>query len=53
MQKLNCILKILFNNDELTPGLKKSRNSMGSKQNGTLEIAVIYSLSDITSSYKK
>ena len=27
MQKLNCILKILFNNDELTPGAKKFKTS--------------------------
>ena len=40
MQKLNFILKIVFNNDELTPGPKKSRHSIQSKQNGALKIAV-------------
>ena len=35
MRKLNCILKILFNNDELTPWIRKNqdtpynRNKMG------------------------
>ena len=40
MQNASCILKILFNNDELTPRAKKSRHSIQSKQNGALEIAV-------------
>ena len=40
MQKLKCVLKIGFNNDELTPGPKKSRHSMRSKQNGALEFTV-------------
>ena len=43
--KLNCVLKIYFNNDELThpppsPGPTKSRCSMRSKQNGALELTV-------------
>ena len=34
MLKLNCILKIRFNNDELTPpGEKKSKHFVRSKQN--------------------
>ena len=37
--KLNCILKIHLNNDEL-PGLKKSRLYMRSIQNGVLEFTV-------------
>ena len=40
IQKLNCILKIIFNYDELTPGLKKSRHFIRLKQNGALEFAV-------------
>ena len=38
IQKLNC-LKIRFSDDELTPGLKTSRHSMRSKQNGVLEFS--------------
>ena len=41
MQKLNCILKIIFDIDELTLlDRKKLRHSIRSKQNGTLEFAV-------------
>ena len=44
MQKLNFILKIRFNNDQLTPlptpGLKKSRHIRLLKQNGALELGV-------------
>ena len=40
MQKLNCILKILFNNDELTPRPKKLRHSIRLKQNRALEFAI-------------
>ena len=39
MQKLNCVLKILFNEDTLTPRAKKSRHSIRSKQNEALEFA--------------
>ena len=41
IQKLNCILKIRFSNDELGHGVKKkSKQSMRSKQNGALEFTV-------------
>ena len=36
MQKLNCILKIICNNEELTPGPKKSRQSIRLNKNGPL-----------------
>ena len=46
MQKLNCILKICFNNYEPNPRAekttktKKQKHSIQSKQNGVLEFAV-------------
>ena len=40
IQKLNCVLKIRFNNDKLPPGPKRTRNSMRSKQNGALDFTV-------------
>ena len=41
IQKLNCVLKIRFNNDELNShGPKKPRHSTQMKQNGALEFTV-------------
>ena len=40
MQKLNCILNICLNNDEVIPRAEKSRHSIRSKQNGPQEFAV-------------
>ena len=40
MQKLKFVLKLGFNNDELTPGPKKLRHFMESKQNGASEFTV-------------
>ena len=45
MQKLNCVLKILLNYDELTPltphpGLRKSKHYIRFKENGALEFVV-------------
>ena len=47
MQKLNCVLKMRFNNDNLTDPAEKSRHSMASKQNEVLEFTIRpgYSLS--------
>ena len=33
IKKLKCVLKLGFNNNELTPWTKKNRHSMRSKQN--------------------
>ena len=40
MQKINCILKILFNSDELTLQAKTSTHYIQSKHNGALEFAL-------------
>ena len=40
MQNLICILRILFNNDTLTPRDEKIRTQKTSKQNGPLEFSV-------------
>ena len=40
MQKINCILKILFNNDELTPRVENIKALHTIEAKGALEFAV-------------